>query len=1018
MPAQRESSLAGQLARLGFRDPARAERLLGDPALAGLLDPLEVIFDDGLLAALSSVPQPDQALLGLVRLMESLTRSSERDDALGREHHPADPARLRAVVRRGGPVRDRLMAVLGTSLALGDHLAKHPGDWTVLESDEPRSQDELTAELLTAIGADPLAPQPVGRGGAVAYDQLRLSYRRRLLAIAGRDLRSSDPGADFPEVARELADLAQAALEAALAIARAEQPAGAAPCRLAVIGMGKTGGHELNYVSDVDVIFVAEPVEGGDELAAIEAATWLAAAMIRVCSASTSEGTLWPVDAALRPEGKQGPLVRTLASHVSYYERWAKTWEFQALLKARPVAGDLGLGQAYVDALAPLVWSAAERDNFVADVQAMRRRVEEHVPADQADRQLKLGKGGLRDVEFSVQLLQLVHGRADESLRSRTTLDALAALAAGGYVARDDAAGLDAAYRVLRCLEHRVQVYRLRRTHLMPTEEEQLRWLGRSMGHRANPAHSVLGQWQRQAREVRRLHERIFYRPLLAAVARLSPDEARLTPEAARERLSALGFRDTAGAMRHIAALTDGVSRRAAMQRTLLPVMLGWFADEADPDAGLLAFRRVSEQLGGSHWYLKMLRDSGSAAERLAHVLSRSRYAAELLQRAPEAALILGDDSGLRAREGPELRSEVHSAIRRRDAPADALEGARTIRRRELFRTSVADLVGVATLEQVGSALTDITAAVVDGTLDLAMRSVEQRLEKPLPAKVAVIGMGRFGGGELGYGSDADVMFVYDPVGDADEQAAQEAAAAVVQELRKLLSAPGPDPAIELDVGLRPEGKNGPLVRSLDSYRSYYLRWSLVWESQALLRAAPVAGDPELGKAFVQLVEPVRWPERGLSLQDVREVRRIKARVEAERLPKGADPSRHFKLGRGGLADVEWTIQLIQLRHAHQVPGLRTTGTLPALAAAVDAGVLDPADGAVLAEAWSLASRWRNAAVLWRGRPVDALPGDGRDRDGMARIVGYPPGQGEQAEDDYLRLTRRTRSIIDRTFYA
>ena len=491
----------------------------------------------------------------------------------------------------------------------------------------------------------------------------------------------------------------------------------------------------------------------------------------------------------------------------------------------------------------------------------MRRRVEEHVPADQADRQLKLGKGGLRDVEFSVQLLQLVHGRADETLRSRTTLDALTALAAGGYVARDDAAGLDAAYRVLRCLEHRVQVYRLRRTHLMPTDEAQLHWLGRSMGHRANPAHSVLGQWQRQAREVRRLHERIFYRPLLAAVARLSPDEARLTPEAARERLSALGFHDTAGAIRHIAALTEGVSRRAAMQRTLLPVMLGWFADEADPDAGLLAFRRVSDQLGGSHWYLKMLRDSGSAAERLAHVLSRSRYAAELLQRAPEAALILGDDSGLRARAArtrcTERCSRLSVARTIRPSPSKAV---RTIRRRELFRTSVADLVGVADLEQVGAALTDLTAAVVDGALDLAVRTVEARTGNPLPARVAVIGMGRFGGWELGYGSDADVMFVYDPADGADEQAAQEGAAAAVTELRRLLSAPGPDPAIELDVGLRPEGKNGPLVRSLDSYRSYYQRWSLVWEAQALLRAAPVAGDPGLGKAFDQLIEPIRWP--------------------------------------------------------------------------------------------------------------------------------------------------------------
>ncbi|MFL6098419.1 MAG: bifunctional [glutamine synthetase] adenylyltransferase/[glutamine synthetase]-adenylyl-L-tyrosine phosphorylase, partial [Actinomycetales bacterium] len=560
--------------------------------------------------------------------------------------------------------------------------------------------------------------------------------------------------------------------------------------------------------------------------------------------------------------------------------------------------------------------------------------------------------------------------------------------------------------------------HRLRRTHLMPTSEDDLRWLGRSMGHRANPAHSVQGQWQRQAREVRRLHERIFYRPLLAAVARLSSDDAKLSPEAARERLSALGFRDPGAAMRHIAALTEGVSRRAAMQRTLLPVMLGWFADEADPDAGLLAFRRVSDQLGRTHWYLKMLRDSGSAAERMAHVLSRSQYAADLLQRAPEAALMLGDDSGLSPRPAAALRDEVLAAIRRQDDPDEALESARVIRRRELFRTSVADLVGHSDLEQVGTALTDLTAAVVSGVLDLAIRRVELRTGEPVPVRLLVVGMGRFGGAELGYGSDADAMFVYDPVEDGGDTAALEGASAVVTELRRLLSVPGPEAAIELDVGLRPEGKNGPLVRSLASYRSYYERWSLVWEAQALLRARPVAGDAELGKAFEQMIEPFRRPVGGLSSADVREVRRIKARVEAERLPKGGDPNRHFKLGRGGLADVEWTVQLLQLQYAAQVEGLRTTGTLPALAAAVTAGLVTPVDGSVLRDAWSLASRWRNATALWRGRPVDSLPGDLRDRDGVARILGYPPGAGQAAEDDYLRLTRRSRQVVERLFYA
>lgn len=223
---------------------------------------------------------------------------------------------------------------------------------------------------------------------------------------------------DVAETAAELADLAIATLRAALALAEAAAPEDAARCRLAVIAMGKCGGHELNYVSDVDVIFVGEAADTGpdaDEAKAMRAATSLAAHMMRICSETTVEGSIWPVDANLRPEGRNGPLVRTLSSHVAYYQRWAKTWEFQALLKARPVAGDPGLGAEYVAALQPLVWQAADRENFVPDVQKMRRRVVENIPLTEVDRQLKLGPGGLRDVEFAVQLLQLVHGRADTS---------------------------------------------------------------------------------------------------------------------------------------------------------------------------------------------------------------------------------------------------------------------------------------------------------------------------------------------------------------------------------------------------------------------------------------------------------------------------------------------------------------------------------------------------------------------------------------------------------------------------
>ncbi len=329
----------------------------------------------------------------------------------------------------------------------------------------------MRAALLAAVGAEP-APTPVATlPDAEAVDALRVEYRRQLLRLAARDLTHH---LALDDAAAELSDLAAGTLEAALAVARQRVGAEAAgKARLAVIAMGKCGGHELNYVSDVDVIFAwaATDAAGEDDDAALRAATQLASHLMRVCSDHTGEGTIWPVDAALRPEGKAGPLVRTLASHRGYYERWAKTWEFQALLKARPVAGDLELGREYVEMVQPMVWTAAERDGFVEDTQAMRRRVIDHIPAKEAERQLKLGSGGLRDVEFAVQLLQLVHGRADERIRPPTTLSALAELTRGGYVGREDGEALHEAYAFLRTLEHRIQLYRLRRTHVVPEDE-------------------------------------------------------------------------------------------------------------------------------------------------------------------------------------------------------------------------------------------------------------------------------------------------------------------------------------------------------------------------------------------------------------------------------------------------------------------------------------------------------------------------------------------------------------------
>ncbi|WP_122817988.1 bifunctional [glutamine synthetase] adenylyltransferase/[glutamine synthetase]-adenylyl-L-tyrosine phosphorylase [Nocardioides pantholopis] len=984
------------LARLGFVDPDTAADTL--QRLGAHVDPL--------LEFLALTADPDEALHGLAALAEQVE----------------DPDAMLAELADDEGTAMRLLGVLGASPGLAEHLCRHPehrhelADPTLGCTRPPAFA--VREDLLRAVGADPHDPEPTAtHPDAEAVDALRVEYRRLLLRLAARDLAH---GVGVDDVAAELSDLAAGTLEAALAIARQRVGEPARQVRLAVVAMGKCGGHELNYVSDVDVIFVHEPVPGPDgevdEAAVLRAATQLASHLMRICSENTGEGTIWPVDAALRPEGKAGPLTRTLASHRGYYERWAKAWEFQALLKARPVAGDRELGAAYVEMVAPMVWSAAERDGFVEQTQAMRRRVVDHIPAKEAQRQLKLGSGGLRDVEFAVQLLQLVHGRADERIREPATLSALAALTRGGYVGREDGEALHEAYAFLRTLEHRIQLHRLRRTHVVPPDEASLRRLGRSMGMLRSPVENLQKTWEHHRREVRRLHEKLFYRPLLSAVAAIPGHEIRLSTEAASKRLAALGYLDPAGALRHLEALTSGVSRRANIQRALLPAMLAWFAEGPDPDAGLFGFRRLSESLGDSPWYLATLRDEGEVAQRLAHVLATSRYATSLLEREPQGVRMLGED--LVPPRADAVVEEMLASARRHDETDKAVRSIRAIRRRELFRIAAGDVLGLIDVADVGLGLTRLTDATLEATLRIAGSAVRAaRGLDAAPTRMAIVAMGRYGGFELSYGSDADVLFVHEPMPGADPAAAATYAQAVANEVRRLLAAPGPDPALVVDADLRPEGKQGPLARTLDSYAAYYAKWSKVWEAQALLRADAVVGDPDLRRRFEELIDPLRFPAGGISADEVMEVRRIKARVDRERLPRGADPQTHLKLGPGGLADIEWTVQLLQMRHAGQVPGLRTPQTLPALAAAREAGLVADEDADVLEQTWRRVSRTRNAATLVRGKPSDQVPRDPRERAAVARILGYPAGESEAMVNDHLRHTRLARAVVERVFW-
>ncbi|MCC4248925.1 MULTISPECIES: bifunctional [glutamine synthetase] adenylyltransferase/[glutamine synthetase]-adenylyl-L-tyrosine phosphorylase [Microbacterium] len=984
------------LARTGFSRLAEADACLGE------LEHLTGAERADAMELAHRVADPDRALAALVQIA--------RRDADAVRAAAGDPGTWRA-----------LWDIVGASDGFAEFYLRHPGEIAHLAGAGLTVPDEqsMRAELLASVGDDDGFAADATDATWVA---LRVRYRRLLARIAAYDLGQRDPAGAIDIVSAALADLAGAALEASLSVARS-RVSGSGPgvfpreqvaaTRFAIIAMGKTGARELNYVSDVDVIFVGGTAdeEVVSEARAIDIGTRLAVQTMRGISGPEIEPPLWEVDPNLRPEGKQGALVRSLGAHAQYYARWAKSWEFQALLKARAIAGDAALGAEYIAAVQPLVWHSAARENFVEGVQRMRERVTEHIPAAEINRQVKLGPGGIRDVEFTVQLLQLVHGLTDERIRQRGTLEALDALVAEGYIGRTEAEAFGRDYRLLRLLEHRLQLRGLRRTALLPEKEDDLRVLARATGL-ADSAAGVQAAWESIKREVRDIHVRLFYRPLLSAVASLPEGERSLSTEQARDRLAAIGFRDPAGALRHIAALTSGLSRKATIQRHLMPVMIRWFADGVDPDYGLLVFRRISERLGNTPWFLRMLRDSAGAAESLTRVLSGSRYIGELMEWIPESVAWLDDDALLRPRSGAALQEEARAIQTRWDDIEDAMRSVRALRRREMLRVAMAAVLEVVSIEELSDALTTITEVTIQATLRAVRREVVPPEDNALD--FSVIAMGRFGGREIGFGSDADVMYVYRANG-IDPQRASTLALKLVAGLRE--HSEDHRLPLDLDAELRPEGRSGPLARSLDAYAEYYRRWSLSWEAQALLRARGVAGSVKLINDFVALADDVRYPETA-DPNGLREIRRIKARVENERLPQGADPARHLKLGPGSISDVEWLVQILQLQHARAIPALRTTSTLGALRAAADAGLIAADAADKLAASWHLASRLRSANTLLSGQTSDVLPADRARLDGIGRILEYPPHSATQVEEDYLGATRRARRVFEKLFYG
>ena len=894
-----------------------------------------------------------------------------------------------------------LVALAGASKVLGQRIAAEPGILPGPHDDAPPPPDLAVAD------ADELRA-------------IRRYVRAALLQIAVRDLMMFD---DLQAVGHQLARLADRA--AALALDSAHRATRALPeyddlpeIPIAVIAMGKWGGLELNYSSDIDVLFVHDVPSAVDPATATAYARRVSTAFMSTLSQVTADGAAYRVDADLRPEGRSGPLSRTVESYQSYYERWASTWEFQALIKARPAAGDISLGETFMAAVEPFVYPETLDSSAVREVREMKGRIEDRAVQQGIDEtEIKRGIGGIRDVEFAVQLLQLVHGRFDEHLRSANTLETLRTLAEAGYVRRSDAEDMATAYVWLRTLEHRIQLVDLRQTHMLPELQSERERLAKAMGYRDSVGASALSSFERDLvahrSVVRTIHERLFYRPLLEAFA-ASPTIS-LTPEGADRQLTALGFRDVEGARRAAGDLTAGLSRRSKLMQQTLPLLLEWLSRTPDPDLGLEQLRILVTTTKDNTPLVAVLRDDPVAAERLCTLLGSSRVAGRYIDRIPRFLPELGDDDrvGRPIDRSAAIRAAV-DYVMLRPTYQRRLNALRRYVRSARLRILARDLLDLAGERSIARELSDVADGAVSAALEIARAELP---EDPAPPPFAVIAMGKWGGRELGYPSDLDVLFVYgvpdESHGPATRRAADELARNFSAALGKVTEE---GVAYKVDAGLRPEGKDGPLARTLDGYLKYYERWAEVWEHQALTRARWVAGDRAIGEAFVAGAGEFAFPDP-LTTESILEIRKMKARIEAERIPPGEDPDFHFKLGKGGLVDVEFIAQLLQMRYGARLPPMRSPATLDALTAAAEARLLTGSEAVHLTDAYLFCTRLRNRLYLQTGRDVGSLPTDPAELSRLALLLGDTGGSVGSLREIYMKKTRRARRIFESRFY-
>jgi [glutamine synthetase] adenylyltransferase / [glutamine synthetase]-adenylyl-L-tyrosine phosphorylase len=949
-----------------------------------------------------------------------------------------------------------LVRLLGSSSYLSDVLLRHGKDCCELFLRQIKIIQKRVSEHLADL-------EPAVKHSQSLEDfcaALRRHKQREYLRIGARDLM---PSVTMEETVRELTALADASLDAAYRFCRAEVekdygplnlPGTEKPNRFVILGMGKLGGGELNFSSDVDVIFLYESDEGESaggpkgKKTPREFFAEIGKRIIQAMGQVTEDGFVFRIDLRLRPLGANGPLVQSVSSAMLYYESWGQCWERAALIKARAVAGDKALGANFLKEIEPFIYRRYLDYTTVDELRHMKTRIEnELLTGEGKERNIKLGYGGIREIEFFTQALQLVNGGYEPKLRNPGTLPALAELARHKFISSDVRDKLTEAYRFLRQAEHKVQIVQEAHAHSIPhgTDAEQAyaRRLGYKRNGKLTERELFWRDYRRQTKIVRGIFDRLFYGAQKEMETKGTSATGSIwhdldNQDLITKELANTGFADPAKAYQNLLAVRDGEvyappsQKRLKIMRNLGPALITEIAKSSDPDRALLNLSRFSQRIGGRTGFLTLLAENPETMRLLITLFADSQFLTDQFLNRPELidTLIRVDLTRVKKTKD-EMLAELRAALDETQDIETKLNVVRRHKTEEFIRIGLHDLGGAIELVEVLNQLSDLADACVQAALDLTLAEVAEKFGAVPASRFAVIGGGKLGGRELDYNSDLDLIFIY----VADENAESEGGSQgklpahdyyvrVGQKLLSFLSAPTEEGiAYKIDMQLRPSGKAGPLVSPLGAFREYHKTSSLLWERQALIKTRRVAGDAALGKEVEKITEAFAYG-RGLERSGIDEIHHLRMRMERELA--GEDVTRfNLKKGRGGLVDIEFLTQMLQLTHGHRFPNLRRRETLRALKALHDEKILKSSEYRLLADGYLFLRRLDHRLRLARDQSIDAFEAEPGRLESIAKALGYnskaeraEPESGQQLLRDYRSGREKIRACYERYFLS